>query len=86
MLRTLGEDTKSHADNQGLHDFFSMVIGAANGWDGSEPSRPSRRSPALQSSERRVVGTGDRNATGRPRRLCSIRSRQSVWISPTDRS
>jgi methylmalonyl-CoA/ethylmalonyl-CoA epimerase len=36
---TLGHDIEIHADNQGLHDFFSMVTGAAEGWDGSEPLR-----------------------------------------------
>ena len=37
---TLGHDIEIHSDNQGLHDFFSMVSGAAEGWDGSEPLRP----------------------------------------------
>jgi methylmalonyl-CoA/ethylmalonyl-CoA epimerase len=37
---TLGHDIEIHADNQGLHDFFAMVSGAAEGWDGSEPLRP----------------------------------------------
>jgi hypothetical protein len=37
---TLGHDIEIHVDNQGLHDFFSMVSGAAEGWDGSEPLRP----------------------------------------------
>jgi methylmalonyl-CoA/ethylmalonyl-CoA epimerase len=36
---TLGHDIEIHADNEGLHDFFGMVIAAANGWDGSEPLR-----------------------------------------------
>ena len=36
---TLGHDIEIHVDNQGLHDFFSMVSGAAEGWDGSEPLR-----------------------------------------------
>jgi methylmalonyl-CoA/ethylmalonyl-CoA epimerase len=36
---TLGHDIEILVDNQGLHDFFSMVIGAAEGWDGSEPLR-----------------------------------------------
>jgi hypothetical protein len=36
---TLGHDLEIHVDNQGLHDFFSMVSGAADGWDGSEPLR-----------------------------------------------
>ena len=36
----LGHDIEIHVDNQGLHDFFSMVSGAAEGWDGSEPLRP----------------------------------------------
>ena len=37
---TLGHDIEIHVDNQGLHGFFSMVSGAAEGWDGSEPLRP----------------------------------------------
>jgi hypothetical protein len=37
---TLGHDIEIHVSNQGLHDFFSMVSGAAEGWDGSEPLRP----------------------------------------------
>ena len=37
---TLGHDIEIHVDNQGLHDFFSMVSGAAEGWDGSGPLRP----------------------------------------------
>ena len=37
---TLGHDIEIHVDNQGLHDFFSMVSGAAEGWDGSQPLRP----------------------------------------------
>ena len=37
---TLGHDIEIHGDNQGLHDFFSMVSGAAEGWHGSEPLRP----------------------------------------------
>jgi methylmalonyl-CoA/ethylmalonyl-CoA epimerase len=37
---TLGHDLEIHVDNQGLHDFFTMVSGAAEGWDGSEPLRP----------------------------------------------
>lgn len=37
---TLGHDIEIHGDNQGLHDFFSMVRGAAEGWDGSDPLRP----------------------------------------------
>jgi hypothetical protein len=37
---TLGHDIEIHVDNQGLHAFFSMVRGAAEGWDGSEPLRP----------------------------------------------
>jgi hypothetical protein len=37
---TLGHDIEILVDNQGLHDFFSMVIGAAEGWDGAEPLRP----------------------------------------------
>jgi hypothetical protein len=37
---TLGHDIEIHGENQGLHDFFSMVSGAAEAWDGSEPLRP----------------------------------------------
>jgi methylmalonyl-CoA/ethylmalonyl-CoA epimerase len=37
---TLGHDIEIHVDNQGLHDFFSMVSDAAEDWDGSEPLRP----------------------------------------------
>ena len=37
---TLGHDIEIHVDNQGLHDFFSMVSGAAKAWDGSQPLRP----------------------------------------------
>ena len=37
---TLGHDIEIHVDNQGLHGFFSMVSGAAEGWDGSEALRP----------------------------------------------
>jgi hypothetical protein len=36
----LGHDIEIHVDNEGLHDFFGMVSGAAQGWDGSEPLRP----------------------------------------------
>jgi methylmalonyl-CoA/ethylmalonyl-CoA epimerase len=36
----LGHDIEIHADNEGLRDFFAMVSGAAEGWDGSEPLRP----------------------------------------------
>ena len=36
----LGHDIEIHADNEGLHGFFAMVKGAAEGWDGSEPLRP----------------------------------------------
>ena len=36
----LGHDIEIHADNEGLHNFFAMVRGAAEGWDGSEPLRP----------------------------------------------
>src|SRR3954465_3735521 len=35
----LGHDMEIHVDIQGLRDFFSMVSGAAEGWDGSEPLR-----------------------------------------------
>ena len=37
---TLGHDIEILVDTQGLHDFFAMVSGAAEGWDGSEPLRP----------------------------------------------
>ena len=36
----LGHDIEIHADSEGLRDFFEMVTGAADGWDGSEPLRP----------------------------------------------
>ena len=36
----LGHDIEIHADNEGLRDFFEMVRGGAEGWDGSEPLRP----------------------------------------------
>jgi hypothetical protein len=36
----LGHDLEIHVDNEGLHGFFGMVAGAAQGWDGSEPLRP----------------------------------------------
>lgn len=36
----LGHDIEIHGDNEGLHNFFGMVRGAAEGWDGSEPLRP----------------------------------------------
>jgi methylmalonyl-CoA/ethylmalonyl-CoA epimerase len=36
----LGHDIEIHVDNEGLHGFFGMVRGAAEGWDGSEPLRP----------------------------------------------
>jgi methylmalonyl-CoA/ethylmalonyl-CoA epimerase len=35
----LGHDIEIHGDNQGLRDFFAMVRGAAEDWDGSEPLR-----------------------------------------------
>ena len=35
----LGHDIEIHVDNEGLHDFFGMVRGGAEGWDGSEPLR-----------------------------------------------
>jgi hypothetical protein len=37
---TLGHDIEVHVDCQGLRDFFQMVGGAAEGWDGSDPLRP----------------------------------------------
>jgi methylmalonyl-CoA/ethylmalonyl-CoA epimerase len=36
----LGHDIEIHGDNQGLRDFFAMVKGAADGWDGSQALRP----------------------------------------------
>ena len=36
----LGHDIEIHADNEGLHAFFGMVRGGAEGWDGSDPLRP----------------------------------------------
>jgi len=36
----LGHDIEIHGDNKGLHDFFGMVRGGAQGWDGSHPLRP----------------------------------------------
>ena len=36
----LGHDIEIHVDGEGLRDFFGMVSGAAEGWDGSEPLRP----------------------------------------------
>jgi methylmalonyl-CoA/ethylmalonyl-CoA epimerase len=35
-----GHDIEVHVDNEGLHGFFGMVSGAAEGWDGSQPLRP----------------------------------------------
>jgi methylmalonyl-CoA/ethylmalonyl-CoA epimerase len=37
---SLGHDIEVHADNQGLRDFFEMLRGGVEGWDGSEPLRP----------------------------------------------
>ena len=36
----LGHDIEIHVDGEGLRDFFEMVRGGAEGWDGSEPLRP----------------------------------------------
>jgi hypothetical protein len=36
----LGHDIEIHVDSEGLRDFFEMVSGGAQGWDGSEPLRP----------------------------------------------
>jgi methylmalonyl-CoA/ethylmalonyl-CoA epimerase len=36
----LGHDIEIHVDSAALGDFFGMVKGAAEGWDGSEPLRP----------------------------------------------
>jgi hypothetical protein len=35
-----GHDIEILVDSDGLRDFFEMVSGAAQGWDGSEPLRP----------------------------------------------
>jgi hypothetical protein len=35
----LGHDIEVHVDNEGLHGFFGMVSGAADGRDGSDPLR-----------------------------------------------
>jgi Glyoxalase/Bleomycin resistance protein/Dioxygenase superfamily len=35
----LGHDIEIHVDCEGLRDFFEMVSGAAEGWDGSEALR-----------------------------------------------
>ncbi len=37
---SLGHDIEIHDDVPGLRDFFEMVSGSAEGWDGSEPLRP----------------------------------------------
>jgi hypothetical protein len=37
---SLGHDIEIHVDCQALRDFFGMVSGGAEGWDGSEPLRP----------------------------------------------
>ncbi len=37
---TLGHDIEIHVDTPSLREFFSMVRGAADGWDGSAPLRP----------------------------------------------
>jgi methylmalonyl-CoA/ethylmalonyl-CoA epimerase len=39
----LGHDIEIHVDSQGLRDFFGMVRGSAEGWDGSKPLRPVER-------------------------------------------
>ena len=36
----LGHDIEIHVKSEGLRDFFGMVKGGAEGWDGSEPLRP----------------------------------------------
>jgi hypothetical protein len=36
----LGHDIEIHVDSEGLRDFFEMVSGGAQGWDGSQPLRP----------------------------------------------
>ena len=37
---TLGHDIEVLVDAPALQDFFGMVLGAADGWDGSQPLRP----------------------------------------------
>ena len=37
---TLGHDIEIHVDSEGLREFFGMVRGSAQGWDGSVPLRP----------------------------------------------
>jgi hypothetical protein len=37
---TLGHDIEVLVDAPALRDFFGMVLGAAEGWDGSHPLRP----------------------------------------------
>jgi hypothetical protein len=39
---TLGHDIEIHVDSEGLRDFFEMVSGGAQGWDGSDGSEPLR--------------------------------------------
>jgi hypothetical protein len=36
----LGHDVEILVDSQGLRDFFGMLRGAAEGWDGAQPLRP----------------------------------------------
>jgi hypothetical protein len=36
---TLGHDIEIHVNSEGLRDFFEMVRGGAEGWDGAEPLR-----------------------------------------------
>jgi hypothetical protein len=35
----LGHDIEIHVDSEGMRDFFEMVRGGAEGWDGSDPLR-----------------------------------------------
>ena len=37
---SLGHDIEIHVDCDGLREFFAMVRGGAEGWDGSQPLRP----------------------------------------------
>ena len=37
---TLGHDIEIHVENDGLREFFEMVRGGAEDWDGSDPLRP----------------------------------------------
>ena len=55
---TLGHDIEIHVDNHGLHDFFSMVSGAAEGWDGSKPLRPVENGSLHLQAKRALLPSG----------------------------